>query len=163
MPTAIYIILGLLQDWWSCHCRDGGEYLVRHGFCVLAASAEGWTWLMGRLALNLSTATTATKRSCSMCPQSCLTQKGTPSRYCNATPDKHTFYESPQVVGQVPSGYCGSIFCISLPVLQHIFAEEKKKTLEINMNHFKFMPWRLHMWAVVFLSLWINAGLCRFD
>ncbi len=124
MPAAISIKSGELQDWWSCSCRDGGEYLVRHGFCVLAVFAEGWTWLTGRLALNLSTATTATKRSCSMCPQSCLTQRGTPSRYCNAIPDKHTFYDSLQAVRQVPSGHCSTIFCMFLPVAAHICREK---------------------------------------
>lgn len=43
-------------------------------------------WLTGRLVPNLSTVTFVTKRSCSMCLQSCLTQKGTPSRYWNAIP-----------------------------------------------------------------------------
>lgn len=69
---------------WDCS-DDDEEHPFRGDLCVLAVSAVGWMWLTGRLVLNLSTVTSVTKRSCSTCPQSCLTQKGTPSRYWNST------------------------------------------------------------------------------
>lgn len=99
---------------------------------VPAVSAEGWTWLAGRPAPNPSTATTATRRSCSMCPQSCLTQRGTPSRYCNRTRGEHTFHDSVPALRQVCLwvSWC-HFFACSSPHPNKLHLHEKV----MSMNH----------------------------
>lgn len=88
-------------------------------------------WLTGRLVPNLSTVTSATKRSCSMCLQSCLTQKGTLSRYRNtSSPD------SPCVVRRVFSGRSSIIHLDALSSTQAALGHVciKAPTLLVNMK-----------------------------
>ena len=48
---------------------------------LIPGSVVVWTSPTGRQGLNRITLTSTTRRSCSMCPPSCPTQKATPSRY----------------------------------------------------------------------------------
>jgi len=85
-----------------------------------------------------------------MCPQSCLTQMETPSRYCNTIPDEHGVHDSLRAVRQFPSGH--SYQPVHAPPccathLQHISntTNSLNNLLVTNMNHFKRVLYFLYM------------------